>query len=521
MRGSEFWELVPEDLGEDYVKLILKAIEDGYAYLQKHTVTLGDLEVTTMCKPLAIGTPRDYVYLYGLSAQACDRIAVALASVGELVMTPTSKVLDALAEEPGAAFIGPHTQTNGAHGMTKAAAKDHNDKVQADEDGHSPCSLLVGYGKTYVLNPRYRVGYACEYWWPVSDEFARANTWADSPNSSRNGYVIQPEQWAHFYLHFWDYSMCGWYMWVMAKKAGKPVDLRELAVDPSEASTVSLHGPLPWVVHPEAPGSEEPSEAPGAPAHPTLRKGDKGSPVVEWQTVLVTAGFSLSPYGADGDFGATTEAMTIRYQRARGLVADGIVGAKTWATAGDGVTQPAPLGSRGEPPFKPLYGTAARQSVWGKFAYKAAPTAGNREAIRITDGWAQKSIVGVNVPQLVGVRGAHREGKVYLHKAIAPQFLALWQVWEDEGLIHLVKSWAGMWVPRFIRGSSTVLSNHAFGTAFDINAPWNPLGAEPKHVGEVGSVRELVPAAWDHGFYWGGDFRSRPDGMHFEAAEVR
>jgi hypothetical protein len=76
-------------------------------------------------------------------------------------------------------------------------------------------------------------------------------------------------------------------------------------------------------------------------------------------------------------------------------------------------------------------------------------------------------------------------------------------------------------VPRFIRGSRSVLSNHAYGSAFDINAAWNPLGATPADVDEKGSVIELVPLAHEFGFYWGGHFNSRPDGMHFEAAEIQ
>ena len=61
-----------------------------------------------------------------------------------------------------------------------------------------------------------------------------------------------------------------------------------------------------------------------------------------------------------------------------------------------------------------------------------------------------------------------------------------------------------------------MLSNHAFGTAFDINVQWNPLEALP---GRTGCVFELVPMAHRHGFYWGGHF-SRRDGMHFEVARV-
>ena len=59
-------------------------------------------------------------------------------------------------------------------------------------------------------------------------------------------------------------------------------------------------------------------------------------------------------------------------------------------------------------------------------------------------------------------------------------------------------------VARFVRGSRTVLSNHAFGSAFDINEKYNSLGSRPTLVGEKGSLRELVPIANRWGFYWGG-----------------
>lgn len=524
MNGSQWWASeVPEELGDGYVEAILKAIKDGHAYIQWHTLTIGTLEVRVMRAPLAIGTAEDYVYLYGLSANACDRIAEALCATGVEVMTPTSKVLDALADLPGVEFIGPHTQTNGAVGMTKGAAKAHNDADQEEEKLHDAKTLLMGYCKTYTLHPSYRPHYACEYWWPVSDSYGRANSsWlpGGGVNSSRTGYVVQPEQWAHFYLQFWDYCMGAYYMAIHAKAAGLPCNLRQTVKDPALASLVSLWGPLPWDCHPEfKPAAEGLSEPATAVSHLTLQFGDMGPAVVEWQHVLLTSGQSLAPYGADGDFGKTTRRATRRYQKARGLVPDGIVGPKTWATAG-AVEEPSePL--KEEPPFKPLYGQTARESMWGRFDHVSEPVRGNPEAIRITDDWVRKNITQVVCPQLIGIPGAPSSGKVYLHKLIADQFLELWKAWEREELLPLVKSWAGMWVPRYIRGSRSVLSNHAFGTAFDINAPWNPLGADPAHVGEEGSVRQLVPLAWEHGFYWGGDFKRRPDGMHFEAAEVR
>jgi hypothetical protein len=40
-------------------------------------------------------------------------------------------------------------------------------------------------------------------------------------------------------------------------------------------------------------------------------------------------------------------------------------------------------------------------------------------------------------------------------------------------------------------------------------------------VGQHGSVRELVSIANEHGFFWGGHFDKRRDGMHFEVAVIK
>ena len=106
------------------------------------------------------------------------------------------------------------------------------------------------------------------------------------------------------------------------------------------------------------------------------------------------------------------------------------------------------------------------------------------------------------------------------HKLAAAQLQALWEAWEKAGLLKQVLTFEGAFVARFIRGSTSTLSNHAFGSAFDINYRWNKLGARPALVGETGSVRELVPIAHEHGFYWGGHFNRR-DGMHFEVALLK
>lgn len=62
----------------------------------------------------------------------------------------------------------------------------------------------------------------------------------------------------------------------------------------------------------------------------TLRKGMKGADVEELQRKLLALGYDLGKWGADGSFGTQTQTAAKLFQKARGLVADGIVGPKTW-----------------------------------------------------------------------------------------------------------------------------------------------------------------------------------------------
>lgn len=250
----------------------------------------------------------------------------------------------------------------------------------------------------------------------------------------------------------------------------------------------------------------------------TLRRGSEGEGVRRWQTFL--CGRQLLD-DVDGLFGPITGAATRRFQEAHELRADEIVGAQTYAAAqrlGFPGAAAADDGWPPRPPFAPLLGNAERTAIFGRFRYERI--AGSGGVVNILDGWANEHIVGVTIPQLQAVAGAPLGGRVWAHRLIAAQLTALFHAWEVAGLLPLVKSWHGSFVPRFVRGSASTLSNHAWGTAFDINAPWNPLGAVPARRGTEGSVRELVPLAHHHGFFWGGHF-SRHDGMHFEVAEIR
>lgn len=145
----------------------------------------------------------------------------------------------------------------------------------------------------------------------------------------------------------------------------------------------------------------------------------------------------------------------------------------------------------------------------------------NGDSVRITNGWDAQNIIDVKIPQLLKIPGVKTD-TIKFNKNAAGQLQRLWAAWEAAGLLRFIKTFDGAWVTRTIRLKPTVLSNHAYGTAFDINAKWNGLIKIAAFVGQEGSVRELVPLANAHGFYWGGhwniDGKGGSDGMHFEWA---
>ena len=67
---------------------------------------------------------------------------------------------------------------------------------------------------------------------------------------------------------------------------------------------------------------------------------------------------------------------------------------------------------------------------------------------------------------------------------------------------------------RMVRGSTDKLSNHSSGTAVDLNATKHPLGKAGTFPSE--KVPMIRAIAKKYGMMWGGDFRHRPDEMHFE-----
>lgn len=83
----------------------------------------------------------------------------------------------------------------------------------------------------------------------------------------------------------------------------------------------------------------------------------------------------------------------------------------------------------------------------------------------------------------------------------------------DEGVFD---DWA--YAYRDVRGSDSDLSNHASGTAIDLNATKHPLHAQNTFTKQQAVIiRELCKK---YGIRWGGDYAKRKDEMHFEIVET-
>jgi D-alanyl-D-alanine carboxypeptidase len=75
---------------------------------------------------------------------------------------------------------------------------------------------------------------------------------------------------------------------------------------------------------------------------------------------------------------------------------------------------------------------------------------------------------------------------------------------------------------RPVRGS-TAISNHASGTAIDLNATKWPLGSQPSknlNLAQIATVQRIV-AATGGVVRWGGNYTGRKDPMHFEINDHR
>jgi hypothetical protein len=115
--------------------------------------------------------------------------------------------------------------------------------------------------------------------------------------------------------------------------------------------------------------------------------------------------------------------------------------------------------------------------------------------------------------------------KVALPVAADAAGLLIWaaEQWNDR-VDKLNPNWCWGWADRLVRGSTVRVSNHASGTAIDLNAPKHPRGvptAKTMTAKQIREVHQILAEAntVHHVLDWGGDYKvSQPDAMHLEIA---
>lgn len=282
-----------------------------------------------------------------------------------------------------------------------------------------------------------------------------------------------------------------------------------------------------------------------------LSRGGNNIPaeVQRWQYFLLVTRGIVQAGKIDADFGPKTEEATKIFQIQQGLSPTGKVNEQTLQVASayryrilpdnyyserDAVSWPPAPGNLSSP------SSAWRNQKFTcfKFVQKAMAFRDRPERIVIrgscngsTADWPKAHIVDFPTSVFSHVDGYR--GYFRIHQKAKENLEELLRRWKDESLLHLPITFAGAYDPRYIFGHNPgngpqpelrsteagKLSNHAFGSAFDINATWNWIGDTPALCSRKGAVRELVEIANETGFYWGGHFGGgRIDGMHFELA---
>jgi hypothetical protein len=86
----------------------------------------------------------------------------------------------------------------------------------------------------------------------------------------------------------------------------------------------------------------------------------------------------------------------------------------------------------------------------------------------------------------------------------------------EQPAVHAALSSAGMLCCRLVRGSTSAISNHSWGTAVDlkINGELDPRGDNKVQFG----LTLIAPLFNRHRWYWGATFPTE-DGMHFEVSQ--
>ena len=113
--------------------------------------------------------------------------------------------------------------------------------------------------------------------------------------------------------------------------------------------------------------------------------------------------------------------------------------------------------------------------------------------------------------------------KIYCHKELYPKLEKVLLFLIEKDLHTEIKTYDGCFNLRASRGLGDI-SMHSYGIAIDINAKDNPLGKTREDciaMNLTPFTAEFVSIFRSNGFTPGFDFKSRPDGMHFQLTEIK
>ena len=328
MKSSTWIPTLPEQPGQEREDRIFDAVLQGGGLITFTPLEVEEggnhLHLDVALDALRVGEPGDSVRV-ATNALTASAIAEVLGC-----LLPTAKLCDLIwleALENGI-ILTPHTQTPDAEMANTSRFVAESESIDAERDGRM--GLLWTVGKSFVLSNKVfgaNEGKAANYGWHV---ISGSNYKGVTPGVL----VLQPLASAHVDT-FTDYSQL---VTGLVKRRcylnGKEADLADVLTDPEFASLVSSEGALQDHIYPRT-ATHGPKPYPGPPPAPepwrVLRKGMEGEDVKEMQERLIELGYSLSPYGADGDFGSLTDAQVRSFQSSEELVVDGIVGSATRA----------------------------------------------------------------------------------------------------------------------------------------------------------------------------------------------
>lgn len=129
----------------------------------------------------------------------------------------------------------------------------------------------------------------------------------------------------------------------------------------------------------------------------------------------------------------------------------------------------------------------------------------------LTDTFEAKYIVSFDLPYTL-FYGDSPVNHARCHKLLVENFQRAFEAIKTAGLQNLVTHYAGIYAKRSIRGHEGHPSTHSWGIAIDLEPGQYPLGSPKRFDERIVKIFQLA------GFFYGGDFKSRKDPMHFQFA---